>query len=494
MKKVIIYGFMLSSLLMGATSCESALDINQDPNYPVNASEESLFPSAVAASAARLGGDLQLIGSIWSQHYTQNNTSNQYKNIDSYSLNRNDYNGLWSTFWSGALKDLSLTKQKAQASGKVNYYMAASILAAFDYHVLSDFYGAIPYKEGLQAGTIPQPKWDDSKEVNKYLIIQLDEAIAKAADAKKVASMGKIDYLFNGDIDQWVKFAKTLKLKIFMRDFNVNSAAITALLQEGDLLTIDAKMDVFADSPNKSNPLYENDRRQLNTGNNLKASNTLLAYLKENNDPRATAFYNLTDPSEGDNYPGGELAGLDQGDFLTEEVKGYATSIVKLAATDAVYFISAAESAFLQAEAWVRLNDDVKAKAAYDNAVKLAFARWAHDGSSFVAAGGKYEFKPGTQDQKLELILTQKWIAATRCQAWDSFFDQGRTGIPKLSPVHFDATGANGYVKGQWTVSVNSSLVAGEIPRRLAFPKSSSDFNPNTPTVLPINQKMWWHK
>ena len=46
---------------------------------------------------------------------------------------------------------------------------------------------------------------------------------------------------------------------------------VKALLDEGDLLSVDAKMDCFQDLENKSNPLYENDRRKLNSTVNIRA-------------------------------------------------------------------------------------------------------------------------------------------------------------------------------------------------------------------------------
>ena len=45
------------------------------------------------------------------------------------------------------------------------------------------------------------------------------------------------------------------------------------------------------------------------------------------------------------------------------------------------------------------------------------------------------------QNSMLTSILTQKWIASTRCQAWDAWFDINRTGIPVLGTKHVDEEG-----------------------------------------------------
>lgn len=91
----------------------------------------------------------------------------------------------------------------------------------------------------------------------------------------------------------------------------------------------------------------------------------------------------------------------------------------------------------------------------------------------------------------LKCILTQKWIAATRCQAWDSYFDINRTGIPALgSKLPTDA----GYVLGELSPVVESSLAPSEFPKRMIYPKASADNNPNAPTAVAITVKQWWHK
>lgn len=479
--------------LVSVVGCKSDLDINRDPYLPVEATPKLLLPTGIAYSASKIGGDIQNIGSFWSQHATQNNTSSQYKTLDQYSVGVADYNSIWTSVFGGGLKDLAMTMEMSKASGAWNYYIAASIMSVFDYHVLVDLYGKLPYTEGLLGDKNKAPQWEDGKVVNAKLIIQLDEAIAKGPEAIALPRIGDEDFLFQGDMTQWIKFAKTLKLKILMRDFAANQTAIQALLTEGDLLaTFDAKMTGFADLESKSNPLYEYDRRKLNTFFNIKASNTLLNFLKENNDTRIPVFFEEAIVPAPEGAPiVKDYLGLDQGNFTITGLLTNNTSRTRLAPTDAVYFTSAAESKFLQAEAWARLGDAGKAKTAYNEAVTLAFARWGQEAKSFINAGGAYEFKGGTTEQMVKAIITQKWVAAVRCQAWDSFFDQNRTGYPVVSTV---GSASPAYVKGEYTISVNSSLGGTELPRRLLYPKISADFNPNTPKAVAINTKMWWHK
>ena len=367
-------------------------------------------------------------------------------------------------------------------------------MIAFNYHVLVDFYGTIPFSQAISE-EFPQPKYDDGKEINTGIIALLDAAIAKKADATAVgqASLKEKDFVFSGDITKWIQFAKTLKLKVLMRDFEANKSAIQTLLNENDFLTSDAKMNGFTDKENNSNPLYESDRRKLNTKNNIKASATLITFLKAYNDPRIEDFFER-------GIVGNEFVGLPQGGYslAAATIDPNSTSRAKLDATDPVYFQSVVESDFLQAECYARLGDKVKAKTFYNAGVTAAFKRWFHDASTFIAPEGVYAFDDTNLDSMLKSILTQKWVASTRCQAWDSFFDINRTGYPNMGSQYTvldtDWTTSNPeYIVGELTPNVGSVLGTG-YPKRLLIPKASSDYNANAPAVIKITEKMWWQK
>lgn len=492
-KKNLIYTGIISSLLLASTACSDYMDINDNPNYPANAEPSTLLPSGIAGVASEVGGHYQLYGGLWMQHYTQNHVSNQYISLYVYNISNATESRMWSTPYSNALPDLDLVISKAEAAGHWNYWAIAKVMTAFMYHVLVDTYGSIPFTEAMKADEgIFNPKFDDSKTVvYPGIIAMLDEVIAKAGDldAPGLPIISIQDFVFGGskgnDMKQWVSFAKSLKLKLLMRDFEVNKSVIQALLNENDLLTVDAKMDVFQDLENKSNPLYENDRRKLNTPNNLNACVTLCDYLKKYDDPRLSDFYNP-------NPDGTGTTGLKYGDRPSSSVLPIsAVSISILSAVDPVYFMSAAEIAYLKAEAYARLGDAGKAKTYYNEGVSLSFSRWKKDASSFIADGGAYAFDSKDMNAMLTCILTQKWIAATRCQAWDAWFDFNRTGLPALGTRQIDE---EGYVFGQLTPCIGSTLGAGEFPCRLFYPKSSSDNNTNTPDVVPLTAKQWWQK
>ena len=183
---------------------------------------------------------------------------------------------------------------------------------------------------------------------------------------------------------------------------------------------------------------------------------------------------------------------MHQGDFTSTD-PSYGTSAVFVQdPTDPVHFISKAESYFLQAEARVRYFASDKAQNLYNLGVQAAFAALKYDGSTFVAPGGAYEFPvAGTNDQKIEAIIVQKWASlAYGCHSLEAFFEKNRTGYPKSSPVY--STDLS-YVPGQLVYPKNA-VTGGKFPKRLVYPDVERSRNTNTPAEVPITTPVWWAK
>src|SRR5678809_836097 len=83
---------------------------------------------------------------------------------------------------------------------------------------------------------------------------------------------------------------------------NSNPAQAQAGIQElstngADFLQTDAGVFGSTDVPGQDNPLYEQNVRQLNTPNNLRASKTFVSWLQENNDPRIVSYFGTNAPN-----------------------------------------------------------------------------------------------------------------------------------------------------------------------------------------------------
>jgi hypothetical protein len=232
--------------------------------------------------------------------------------------------------------------------------------------------------------------------------------------------------------------------------------------------------------------LYESSVRQLNVGTNLRLSRTLLSYLESKNDlDRLNALFT---PGSTGHF------GLMQGDFnaLTSVIPTTRVSSVKMSPTDPFYFFSTDEVNFMLAEAALRVNAaESVVKGFYDKAVADNFKKLGLTvNPTALATGGALAFPVGgTNEQKLSTILMQKWVAMVK-QGYESYFDQARTGIPKVSAVRSDNAA---YVPGEWTYAINA-VTTNSLPKRLPYPAASADVNTNTPTRVPITTKVWWMK
>lgn len=478
MKKISILILILSIF----TACsDDKFDINRDPDNlnPENITLPVELPAGIVGIVGAQGTYYALFGGFWSQYYTQSNTASQYNNIDSYSAGTNDYNPGWTAMYDG-LGDIRNVKRMAKNQENWNYYLIASTLEVHASQIMTDFYGSIPYTEANNQNIL-EPKFNTGQEVYNLMIADLKDALSKDLSSSKGVLPSKDDFIFNGNMSNWKDFANTLLLKLYMRQTKVNptlaDTEIKSLINSGvTFLSVDAAMTQFEDAPNRSNPLYESDRRKLNVGTNMRASTTMLSFLNNNNDPRRSFFY-------------GAGNSLDQGDFNNEDIASSSVAIVTLKATDPVYFMSLSESLFLQAEALERYFAGVGAKAKYDAGVIAAFQKYNLDGTVFVAPGGKYEYLPGTFDSKLKLIMTQKWLSNYPANGFESFFDQNRTGYPKISTVPQSDT--NNYIPGELAYSIEGTT-GGLFPKRIVYPDIVRTRNRNAPAVEKITTPVWW--
>lgn len=499
MKKLTIYTILLS-VAMVIVSCKKELDINTDPNNPSigNAQPNLLFPAAVASTAGRIGGEYAIVGGIWSQLWTQSVASNQYKNIETFTVTRAEFNGSWNELFAGALTDYATLLTIAREREDWKFVLMGTVMKAYTYAVLVDLYDQVPYSEALQGEINLTPKFDGGEVVYNALIAEINDALSKDFTASTNSDTRSSDVVFAGDIDKWIAFANTLKLKLYLRQAyvkpDVAATEIRKLYSEGSsFTTYDAALDFYVDQPNKSNPLYEENFRRLNTTTNLRLSMTFYSWLRTNNDPRTLKYFTLgvgaTEPlaiNQGDyNNPNATLWGL--------------AAILYIDPASPVHFISAAESYFMQAEALERYYngvapDGTTAKQLYDAGVTAAFAQVGLTPGALLT--GAYAYPTGgTFEQKLEAIIVQKWASFSNSHSLEAFFEKNRTGYPRTSPVYSNSTDgktwADNYTPGQLVYPKNG-VTNGQFVKRFVFPDSEARSNPNVPAAVPPTTPVWW--
>ncbi len=490
MKKIFSLLFLLTMLILSISCSKEWLDVNNSPNTLPSAPPDSLtFPSAVASAAAVVGGQYAILGGLWSQYFTQSNDANQYKDLDAFDIKASTMDRQWDELYAGALQDFKYVRELAQTEKNWMFVFMCTVMEAYCYQVLVDLYDQIPYNEALQGLANLNPHYDKGQLVYDSLIAKIERA--KRLDFSAITSKnpGREDFLFGGDLKKWQQFANTLELKIFLRQcyarHSVAQNGINAIVSDPNFagfLTTNAAMTQFIAQNLKDNPMYEDNIRALNFTGNLVMSNTTYSWLAKNNDTMRIAALYIAGS--------GGYAPLVQGDFFnTNNIPNY-FAVYKQSATDPVYFITTAESYFLQAEAINRGYITGNVKDAYDNGVVSAFAKFGiadSIASKYIQPGGHYAFHDTTAEAQLEQIIVQKWASMAGSHGIEAYIEHTRTHYPKASPV---AASDAAYVPGQWTLPLHAANQF--FPKRLIFTDHEKDRNKNTPAQVPISTPVWW--
>jgi len=478
-------GWLLMMAVMATPGCSKITDDNIDPNNPSidNASPQLLLPSAFMCSAGQIGGEYGITGGLWSQYYTQSAFASQYRTIDAYSMVSSDNNTAYREIFRNALIDYKKIQDLSNGSANWPFYLMATVMKAYTYQVVVDLYDQVPYSEALTGSANLQPKFDDGYSIYKGLLAEIDDALSKAYNVTLTPTDALSDIIFGGNMNNWQRFANTLKLKMYLRMINSKGTeaqqGVTGLYSaNAPFLETGAGITSFQDRPNYSNPFYEQNIRRLNTNDNLRASVTFVSWLQKNNDPRIVAYFGSANPGA-----------IHQGDYTSNNPAYGAAAVFVQHATDPVWFISKAESYFLQAEARARYFGGAGAKALYDAGVTAAFAQVNLTPGALLT--GVYAFPDGGSiEQKQEAISMQKWASFPGTHDLEGFFERNRTGYPKYSPVYSTSPA---YVAGQLAYSANG-VTGGLFPKRLLFPEIERSRNINTPAEEPLTTKVWWSK
>lgn len=367
-------------------------------------------------------------------------------------------------------------------------------------HRVTDTYGPIPYSKIGQNGEINVP-YDSQQDVYKKMFEELDAAVTALIPNRTNNFAASADVIYGGNVEKWIKFANSLKLRLAMRIVYADpdlakQMAESAVSNEVGVMASNDDNAMFASWGTSGNPInvsveynmvtrHEDGTACITESGDSHTAADIICYMNGYNDPRREFYFT---PSEWD---GREYVGMRRGIVIPDQASvGHRFSGVRIGLTDPVCWMNAAEVAFLKAEAVAVFNFNMgtDARSAYEEGIRLSFEQWgAGDASSYMAdatsvpetytdpAGSNtYEGtistitvawdENATTEQKQERIITQKWIANWLLgnEAWS---DWRRTGYPRLIPV----TESGNYSAGR----VNSTSGA----RRMEYPDDEAISN-----------------
>ncbi len=494
MKNILISIKMLAVVLVLASCSDNYLDINTDPNNPLEVSPDLLLPVAQnysAFSQERNRGN-NTLGNMFMYNWSQSDGFSWYTDEFLYLVTSSFYQQNFDYVYGNALKQYnSLSTLEGAEYG--NYQAIGNIMKAYHFNILVDTYGDIPYSEALLRGGNATPAYDDAQVIYEDLVVQLSSAIALIDETSANADAlipGADDGIYGGDMDMWKKFANSIKLRMLVRQSDMSGresyiqTELAAIAAEGSgYITSDVKVNIgYANQENQQNPkwaAFGYDVAGTITNNNQAtcATDYILAYLSGTNDPRIDFIYE--EPETGHLGVMQGLQNYDETEYgvdglVPEFVSNIGPGILKSASQGAVLY-TAAEAYFNQAELDLKFNGGANAQVLYESGIQASF--------DYLGAGDATEYYDQVlnlaswtaSSNKQQAIITQKWIAVNGIDAIQSWFDYNRTGYPLNLPISALATTA-------------------DRPVRLAYPASEVTSNslnlPAQPNVF--TAKIFW--
>ena len=371
------------------------------------------------------------------------------------------------TFWEntyGFIMPEVLKAQELTEKKYASFFGIACILKVETMHRVSDLYGPIIYTDfGSKTGSKPDTQAKAYRAFFKDLDTGIEMIRQYMTEHPEVENFAKFDILMpmgKRTYAEWIRFANSLRLRLAVRIAMADpqlavSEARKALNDRGGLLENDN--DVVAVSANGSG--YYNPLGEINVawGEAIMNAN-MESYLTGYRDPRLSRYFSRAAGGKGKElFPVGDTyKGIRQGTGFNHTNYSMHSKTTITQSTDAV-LMTAAEVWFLRAEAALRRWSSENVQLCYENGIRASFAQWnvsdvtpyLHNTRTPVAYKDAFNAsfdvqsvsritpawdETATNEEKLERIITQKWIACypEGCEAWA---EQRRTGYPRLFPV-----------------------------------------------------------
>ena len=435
---------------------------------PITAMQKCVFPVGTQADGTSVANRYQtaynLAADCWSGYFGQNNNWGGPNNLN-YFLKDGWVASSYTESYSTVVPLWQDLKGKTETQFP-EVFALAQILKISAWHKATDMFGPIPYKEAGK-GLITVP-YDSQEEVYKSMFKELSDAIevlTKYADNGNSKLLPNADAVYAGDVRKWVVYANSLMLRLAMRVYYADAAlskkyALQAVNHSYGVMKSkddEAKMERGASLEFKNNLDV-----LINQYNECRMGSSMLAYLGGYQDPRLPKYFNTSTVSQAvtvGTY--GKYSGVPTGHDVSSNDAFKDSSRPAITSTTPTYWMRASEVYFLLAEAALHgFAVGGTAESLYEKGIEMSFEEngiASSEVADYMSSGLKpsaYSFHltnpsvnvdvpavteattawSGTDEEKLEKIMIQKWIALypNGQEAWTEY---RRTGYPKLHSV-----------------------------------------------------------
>ncbi len=525
MKNRIVYILFAGLIAFGFQSCNEFLDVNDpNPNSATFSTPELVLPQATAYVASNFvsyhGHGARLVG-----YHVNAGGYGGWGDTFTYEYTTASFTGFFNNAYDNILDLEYVITASTEEDGSlnpdyVNFFGAAKILKAYLYMNLVDLYNDVPYTEGARGKSFVTPKYDEAEDVYRGISAELDEAIAAIKSQAVTRPLASADVLFGGNMNRWIQFANTIKLKLYVQAHGEGVFSGAPSISPEGFLTDDALVNPGYERANgKQNPTW-------NSYHSTYTATAQVAFGRQWLPSRyAVTFYNgskIDDPKRGaatyrqfPSVPVNHLGNTPTPDNLPTVAGTLGSSPFYIgtpgAATGANPTIGtlkgpgmgqpimlAAESYFLQAEAAVRGIISGDAKALFNKGIEASF-RYLYkeengqvrasldpvaDAAAYIAGNPNSRLVnfdlATTEAQKIEAIITQKYIAYNNIGGHIAWADFRRTGYPTIVP--------NGSPTETFVSIMSAMPTPDRLPGRILYPENEYSMNQdNVPTGITVS-------
>jgi hypothetical protein len=477
--KFIKYIFIITTLLVSSACTKDFENINTNPNAPVDVQPSLLLRKILFDYGEQMHYEGFVAGNLLGQYFT----AIDFNLFDRHSLTEPQFGGNpWDVLYKN-LRDNEIILDKSRESAAFAVYEGpALIMKAYMTAALTDMFGDVPYSQALngKAGNVT-PAYDSQEAIYTGadgILENLDKGIVAINNYSGAIKL-EGDIFYNGNLNAWVKFANSLKIKALMRisgEVNVG-AQLQAIYNSGNYIKTNTENAVFSFTASQPNNFRISTAR-VGDFNLFIMSETIEEILKDLNDPRIGTFFR----------PTGNDATVYKGLLNGPDASQTSISVADFSLSGKVFrenggnldanYMTAWETALCLAEAAERGWISANAKDLYENGVTMAFEYWQTAMPADYLTTGKAAYKINGANP-LEQIATQKWLANI-VNGYEGWIDYRRTGFPQLKTI---------------AASLNNDL----IPVRLPYPATEDALNNTNFTTAAnatngnsINALVWW--
>ncbi|QES89806.1 SusD/RagB family nutrient-binding outer membrane lipoprotein [Rhizosphaericola mali] len=516
--------FLLTIGFIGmiGVSCNKLLNINTNPNATTTSSPDLVLPLAITNTAS-LVSSLNDYGGQTVGYMANAGGYGGFGATWTYNYPTTQGNGYWASGYS-ILENLQSIINISEGNDSYTYYGAAArILKSYVYEMLVDEFNNIPYSDALKGSSYVTPKYDDAASIYVSLANNIDSAITEinSATTGVTSFTSGTDPLFSGNMTYWKQFANTLKLRLIIRASSATTFSNTTFTTDG-FLADDAIV----------NPGYKLATGEVNPSwGTWVASYTGSAGLRDYNPTYyIMGYYNgakLSDSARGAaifyNFPKTPVnqMGVSSGTIANSPATagawysgtgsgtglGNAIGVMK-GPNMGEPLMLLAESDFLQAEADVRGILTQDAKSDFNKGIAASFNYLyklptnilesgldpAADATSYITKNSTSYLAnfdiATTTAEKIEAIITQKYIALDFINGAEAWNEYRRTGYPATS-----TTVTNNAVYS-FASTQSQATRPDHLPTRLPYPSTEYSLNSsNVPSDISVYTSLiFWAK